>query len=93
MLHVLTAKRDQNDGCSNLSQGDEVQSVWPQFSKAFVNSVITSLGATLLTVVIAALGAYAFVRIKFPFRDTLFLVVVATMAIPAYTVMIPFIGL
>lgn len=76
-------------GATSLSQGNEVQSVWPQFSKAFLNSIITSLGATILTVIIAAVGAYAFVRMKFPGRDTLFFVIVATMAIPAYTVMIP----
>lgn len=76
-------------GTTSTSQGNEVQSVWPQFSQAFLNSIITSVGATLLTVVIAAFGAYAFVRFTFPGRDVLFFVVVATMAIPAYTVMIP----
>lgn len=76
-------------GATSLSQGNEVQSVWPQFSAAFRNSLITSLGATFLTVLIAAFGAYAFVRIPFRGANILFVVVVATMAIPAYTVMIP----
>ncbi|MBL1418995.1 MAG: carbohydrate ABC transporter permease [Alphaproteobacteria bacterium] len=76
-------------GATSISQGNEVQSIWPQFSKAFANSLVTSIGATLLTVLIAAFGAYAFVRFTFPGRDILFYVVVATMAIPAYTVMIP----
>ena len=80
---------DKLFGATSISQGNEVQSVWPQFSRAFINSIVTSLGATLLTVFIAAFGAYAFVRFKFPGRDILFFVVVATMAIPAYTVMIP----
>lgn len=76
-------------GATSISQGNEVQSVWPQFSRAFLNSIITSLAATVMTVAIAAFGAYAFVRFRFPGRDMLFFVVVATMAIPAYTVMIP----
>ncbi len=76
-------------GATSISQGNEVQSVWPQFSRAFLNSIVTALAATLVTVAIAAFGAYAFVRFRFPGRDTLFFVVVATMAIPAYTVMIP----
>ncbi|WP_432761597.1 carbohydrate ABC transporter permease [Rhizobium calliandrae] len=76
-------------GSSSVSQGNEVQSVWPQFSQALINSVITSVGATILTVVIAAFSAYAFVRLRFPGRDAIFVVVVATLAIPAYTVMIP----
>ena len=76
-------------GASSQSQGNEVQSVWPQFSAALINSVITSGAATLVTVVIAAFGAYAFVRLQFPGRDLVFALVVATMAVPAYTVMIP----
>jgi len=76
-------------GATSLSQGNEVQSVWPQFSSAFVNSLVTALGATVLTVVIAAFGAYAFVRMPFAGTGILFAIIVATMAIPAYTVMIP----
>lgn len=76
-------------GASSVSQGNTVQSVWPQFSAALVNSMVTSLGATIVTVAIAAFGAYAFVRLRFPGRNVLFVAVVATMAIPAYTVMIP----
>ncbi|EJB06792.1 ABC-type sugar transport system, permease component [Rhizobium leguminosarum bv. trifolii WSM597] len=63
--------------------------VWRQFRAALVNSVITSAGATLLCVAISALGAYAFARIRFPGRNALFGLVVATLAIPAYAVLIP----
>jgi multiple sugar transport system permease protein len=76
-------------GSSSVSQGNEVQSVWPQFSAALFNSIITSGAATIVTVVLAAFGAYGFVRLRFPGRDLLFGLVVATMAVPAYTVMIP----
>ena len=76
-------------GATSTSQGNEVQSVWPQFSRAFVNSLVTSLAATLATVVIAAFGAWAFVRLRFPGRDFFFVIIVATLGVPAYTVMIP----
>lgn len=76
-------------GATSMSQGNAVQSVWPQFSAALANSLITSILATIVTVAIAAFGAYAFVRLEFPGRDLLFVAVVATLAIPAYTVMIP----
>jgi multiple sugar transport system permease protein len=76
-------------GASSQSQGNEVQSVWPQFSAALINSIITSAAATFVTVVMAAFGAYAFVRLQFPGRDLVFALVVATLAVPAYTVMIP----
>lgn len=76
-------------GESSTSQGNEVASVWPQFRAALANSVITSLLASVLTTTIAAFGAWAFVRLRFPGRNIIFIAVVATMAIPAYTVMIP----
>ncbi len=76
-------------GATSTSQGNQVQSVWPQFSRALLNSVVTALAATLVTVAIAAVGAWAFVRLKFPGRDALFIAVVATLAIPGFTVLIP----
>lgn len=76
-------------GATSTSQGNEVQSVWPQFSRAFINSLFTSLAATVATVAIAAFGAWAFVRLRFPGRDFVFIVIVATLGVPAYTVMIP----
>ncbi|WP_454856661.1 carbohydrate ABC transporter permease [Rhizobium binxianense] len=63
--------------------------VWAQFRAALVNSVVTSTAATLFCVVISALGAYAFTRLRFPGRQFLFAAVVATLAIPAYAVLIP----
>jgi multiple sugar transport system permease protein len=76
-------------GATSTSQGNEVQSVWPQFSRAFINSLLTSLAATIVTVIIAAFGAWAFVRLRFPGRNLLFVLTVATLGVPAYTVMIP----
>lgn len=63
--------------------------VWKQFRAALLNSVITSVAATLLCVAISALGAYAFTRMRFPGRQVVFGAVVATLAIPAYAVLIP----
>jgi len=76
-------------GSTSLAQGNITDSVWPQFKQAGINSLITSLLATVVTVFLAAFGAYAFVRLRFPGRNALFGLIVATMAIPAYTVMIP----
>ena len=63
--------------------------VWAQFRAALFNSIVTSALATVLCVAISALGAYAFTRLDFPGRKTLFILVVATLAIPAYAVLIP----
>lgn len=72
----------------NISRIGGVE-VWKQFRAALFNSVITSVAATLLCVAVSALGAYAFTRMKFPGRQVLFGAVVATLAIPAYAVLIP----
>lgn len=63
--------------------------VWEQFRGAVFNSVVTSLAATVGCVAIAALGGYAFARLEFPGKRVVFLVVVATLAIPGYAVLIP----
>lgn len=76
-------------GAVSAFQGQATQSVWPQFSRALLNSVLTAGAATIVTVFAAALGGYAFARLRFPGRDVIFALVVATLAIPAYTVMIP----
>jgi len=76
-------------GAVSSFQGVVTQSVWPLFSRALLNSTVTALASTVVTVAIAALGGYAFARMRFPGRRALFGLVIATMAIPAYTVMIP----
>ncbi|XKM43732.1 carbohydrate ABC transporter permease (plasmid) [Rhizobium ruizarguesonis] len=63
--------------------------VFKQFRAALLNSLVTSIAATLLCVAISSLGAYAFTRLQFPGRKALFIAVVATLAIPAYAVLIP----
>lgn len=63
--------------------------VWAQFRAALFNSIVTSVAATALCVAISALGAYAFTRLEFPGRRILFGAVIATLAIPAYAVLIP----
>ncbi|WP_221948815.1 carbohydrate ABC transporter permease [Rhizobium laguerreae] len=63
--------------------------VFKQFRAALLNSVVTSIAATLLCVAISSLGAYAFTRLQFPGRKALFVAVVARLAIPAYAVLIP----
>jgi multiple sugar transport system permease protein len=63
--------------------------VWAQFRSAFFNSVVTALAATVLCVAFAALGGYAFARMKFRGRRVIFVAVVATIAIPGFAVLIP----
>lgn len=57
--------------------------------RSMVNIVIECGVATVVTVTLAALAAYAFARFNFRGRNVLFYGVLATMAFPPYTTLIP----
>lgn len=57
--------------------------------QATVNIVIECAAATVVTVVLATLAAYAFARMTFRGRNVVFYAVLATMALPAYATLIP----
>ena len=57
--------------------------------RSTVNIFIECGAATIITVLLATLAAYAFARMKFRGRNVLFYAVLATMAFPAYTTLIP----
>jgi multiple sugar transport system permease protein len=57
--------------------------------RSTVNIFIECGVATVITVVLSTLAAYAFARMTFRGRRTLFYAVLATMAFPAYTTLIP----
>jgi alpha-glucoside transport system permease protein len=56
---------------------------------AFLNSVYITIPSTLIPLVIASLAAFALAWIKFPFRDTTFLVIIGLMMIPVQIGFIP----
>jgi multiple sugar transport system permease protein len=60
-----------------------------QIRQSALNIVIECCAATIVTVVLSTLAAYAFARMKFRGRNVLFYAVLATMAFPAYTTLIP----
>lgn len=57
--------------------------------QSMLNIFIECTAATIVTVVLATLAAYAFARMKFRGRSVLFYAVLATMAFPAYATLIP----
>jgi alpha-glucoside transport system permease protein len=60
---------------------------------AWVNSVIITVPATLLPLTLGALAAFGFAWVPFPFRDTIFLCIVALMIIPIQTSLVPLLKL
>lgn len=57
--------------------------------RSTLNIFIECGAATVITVLLSTLAAYAFARMKFRGRNLLFYAVLATMAFPAYTTLIP----
>jgi len=60
-----------------------------QIRRSALNIVVECGAATVVTVALATLAAYAFARMQFRGRQILFYSVLATMAFPAYTTLIP----
>jgi multiple sugar transport system permease protein len=72
---------------SNYSRG--WNGVGIPFGNFFVNSFIISVGAVIGNVVACSFAAYAFGRLSFPGRRTLFALMLGTMMLPAHATLIP----
>jgi alpha-glucoside transport system permease protein len=57
--------------------------------EAFLNSIWITVPSTLLPLVVAAMAAFALAWVKFPFRDTIFLLIVAALMVPVQIGFIP----
>ncbi|MFN8519784.1 MAG: carbohydrate ABC transporter permease [Chloroflexota bacterium] len=59
------------------------------FAAGFFNSLIVTVPSTLIPITVAAFAAYAFAWVRFPFRRTLFVLVVALLVVPLQMSLIP----
>jgi alpha-glucoside transport system permease protein len=57
--------------------------------EAFINSLSITIPSTIFPVVLAALAAFGFAWVDFPFRDSVFLVVVGLLLVPLQMTLIP----
>ncbi len=57
--------------------------------QAFTNSILVAAIGTLLVVIVDVLAGYAFARLRFPGRDLLFAMVVASLIVPGEILLIP----
>lgn len=72
-----------------LGIGGAGNGISEEFGRSLLNSAIESGLAMIVTVVIAILAAYAFARLQFRFKRTIFVSVLATLLLPAYATLIP----
>lgn len=59
------------------------------FDRWFLNSIFVASAVTILQLVTCSLAAYAFARLRFRGRDTLFLLYLGTLMIPGQVTLIP----
>ena len=59
------------------------------FSRYFLNSIIVSVATVVITVAFASLAAFAFARYDFRFKQTIFYIFLASLAIPNILLLIP----
>lgn len=59
------------------------------FAQFYLNTIKVSVLSTLGALMSASLAAYAFAKLRFPGRDVLFVLFLATMMIPGQAIMIP----
>jgi multiple sugar transport system permease protein len=59
------------------------------FGRFYLNSLIVTVSVTLLQIMTSSLAAFAFARMRFPGRNLLFLLYLATLMIPFQVTMIP----
>ena len=60
---------------------------------AFINTFLIAVPSTLIPLTLASMAAYAFSWLNFPFRDGIFLIVVALLMVPVQVAFIPLLKL
>ena len=97
LLTVSTALKTKQDVkvnpfglFSSFSWGNIVEA-WTvgEFSTYLLNSFLLSVPSTVIVVVLATMGGYAFARLPFPGRSFIFYLVVVGLLVPFFTYMIP----
>jgi len=59
------------------------------FLRWVLNTLVVAASVTLIKVLIDSMAGYAFAKMKFPFRNALFVIVIMTMMIPFSAILIP----
>ncbi len=61
-----------------------------QIGRAFFNSVLVTISAIAVVLIVCSLCAYAFSYMNFPGKNIIFVLILATMMLPTVTMIVPF---
>ncbi len=67
---------------------DHYSYMWNYLSDAYFNSLVTTIGVTLGTVVLSSIAAFAFIRFKWPLKNVFFYAIIGLMMIPGILTLI-----
>ncbi|TVQ22374.1 MAG: carbohydrate ABC transporter permease [Spirochaetaceae bacterium] len=59
------------------------------FGRYFVNTLVVSVAVIAITLITSAMAAYAFSRLKWPGRETVFVLYLSMLIIPVHVVLVP----
>lgn len=59
------------------------------FARYFLNTTLVTVAITAIRVLTCSMAAFAFAKLRFPGRDAIFLMYLATMMVPWHAIMIP----
>ena len=71
-----------------LTHYENVLGAWP-FMTWMLNSTMIAVGATILSIILSVPAAYSFARLRWPGRNVVFVIMIATMLIPWQINVIP----
>jgi multiple sugar transport system permease protein len=96
---VITSLKTQAEAAAGFDLWPANPSLWAyreiwnrpdlSFVNMFRNSALFAVSITAINALIATLGGYAFARLRFPLREALFLLVLATLMIPDQLRLVP----
>lgn len=76
-------------GLSDLTFNNYVRAWEEGLSSYVVNSFIITIGAVALSIVIGSAAAYAFSRLRFRFKETIYFLLITTMIVPVQIILVP----
>jgi alpha-glucoside transport system permease protein len=82
VLNGKEYKLNMPDGTVQTQKGENL-------SRAFLNTFTVAVPSTLIPLIIASFAAFAFSWLKFPFRKTLFVIIISLLVVPLQVALIP----
>ena len=59
------------------------------FFRMFLNTMMIAVPTTVFNIIFSSMAGYAFARLRFPFRNAIFMIVIASMMVPYAITLIP----